>query len=199
MENLDEVYYMYRMNDAYAQKKLIGMMQSMVKTYVFDLYQRKAIPTGDWEDVVAVGVYGVQKGLEEYRYDKGCTLITYCLLLAKRMINNEIRAQYAFKRKIDRCKVSLDVVAEDRTSVLYGKLPRVNGMECPEYYARYSLSLDEVRKCIKEFTPIQQEVFRCCMDNYTADETCTELGISRAVYSRALTIVRMKVKKSLYA
>lgn len=42
MENLDEVYYMYRMQDAYAQKKLIGMMQTMVKTYVFDLYQRKA-------------------------------------------------------------------------------------------------------------------------------------------------------------
>ncbi len=199
MENLDEVYYMYRMHDAYAQKKLIGMMQTMVKTYVFDLYQRKAIPTGDWEDAVAVGICGVQKGLEEYRYDKGCTLITYCLLLAKRMINNEIRAQFAVKRKIDRCKVSLDVVAENSTPVLYGKLPGAKGMECPEYYVRYSLSLDEVRKCVKKFTPIQKEVLRCCMDNYTAEETCTELGISRAVYSRALTIVRMKVKKSLYA
>ena len=115
MENLDEVYYMYRMHDAYAQKKLIGMMQTMVKTYVFDLYQRKAIPTGDWEDAVAVGICGVQKGLEEYRYDKGCTLITYCLLLAKRMINNEIRAQgftgcccgkqhACIVRKTSRCK-----------------------------------------------------------------------------------------------
>ena len=52
----------------------------------------------------------------------------------------------------------------------------------------------------QEFNELRSQLLDYGFPDYDSNrDLYEELGISRAVYSRALTIVRMKVKKSLYA
>ena len=197
MENIEELYYMYRMKDTYAHERLLKILGNTLKVYVMNLYDRKGIPNRDWEDVYETGLIGIQDALDTYRADRGSSVYTYTVLVGKRLIHNHIRSMYAYKRTGDRYCASLDYLIEEKYPI-YG-LPKAQGLGCPEFYVSYNQNYSILNKKLEKYTQIQRDILSSWIADEKAEKGSKRLGISKRYYESALRKMRIELKNTIYS
>lgn len=197
MENLNELLYMYRLQDAYAHDRLIQSISPVIKSAAYAYVTKNEIERSEWKDIYQEGLVGIHMGIETFREDGEASVFTYSSLVAKRRMSNAVRSLYAYKRLGNRRNCSLDGMVND-AGTFYNKVQKAHtGLYQPEYVLHLKEEYTRIQNYMNAYTGKERSILQSWLNDIPQSKAADQLGISLKTYTNKLSRIRRSIKKQI--
>lgn len=190
--NPNELIYMIRMHDSYAQDAIIrenvSIIKKIVGTYLNAYPQLRMYGDDLCQEAMIIIPYAVDR----YRDDKNAGFMTFLNLLIHRRAYNCIKQYFRHIMRITPYECLLDYDESDESG---GGIPvaQKNKMLEPEYYTEYRLAKERFDRAYSRLTAEEKKIFEVSSAAESHTAAAADLTLPRRTYYNKMAKIRRKL------
>ena len=197
MDNLNELLYMSRMGDLYAQTTLFSVVKetSIIITRMQISHHPKL--STYYEDIVQEAWITSARAIDSYREDRGASIRTFLSLVITRRITQEM------VRILDSDSMFQVSTVEYNDSIYFRPLYSTLGdydrnMSNPVYYTNYQIAKEKLERKMNTLCVEERAVLSCWIEGYSYKEAAEKLNMDSKTFGRRKENLKKKLKGALF-
>ena len=192
MENTNELLYMSRMCDSYAQTALFQQFAGLLKHIVLNNLATNRKYMAYEDDIQQEAWLGLLTAIERYREDKDATFITFMCLVVRRRIWNALKTIGGQDISFQFETTNIDGTIDDSERVV-DTIAQRNPMYDPEYYMHYADAEKRFIELKKKMTPWELKILEQWIKGSTYEEAAKALDLSKKSYEYYKRVLKKKI------